>query len=233
MTIDEYKQAVQCIVYLCGCVVNEEKPDTNRISSCLDDLYKAAQSHMLTVIVATALEMVGIISDKFTQAKVKAIRKTLLLETERLKVEDEFERNNIWYLNLKGRLIGECYPDYSMRQMSDVDICVNHEKVDEVCDIMKNNGFQVKSYGIGVHDIYYKEPVYNFEIHRELFGMEYNEKFRQYYADPLKYAVRDKNKGCGYSFMPEDSYVYMMTHIFKHFSSGGTGLKSLLDCYVF
>lgn len=34
-------------------------------------------------------------------------------------------------------------------------------------------------------------------------------------------------------FTPEDFYLYILAHEYKHYSKGGTGLRSLLDVYVF
>ena len=36
-----------------------------------------------------------------------------------------------------------------------------------------------------------------------------------------------------YHFTPEDFYVYLVAHEYKHYVRGGTGLRSLLDVYVF
>jgi hypothetical protein len=43
----------------------------------------------------------------------------------------------------------------------------------------------------------------------------------------------DEDKKYGFHFSDEDFYVYFLAHEYKHFSGGGTGLRSLLDCYVY
>lgn len=45
--------------------------------------------------------------------------------------------------------------------------------------------------------------------------------------------IADENSKYGFHFSDEDFYVYMLAHEYKHYSAGGTGLRSLLDCYVF
>ena len=45
--------------------------------------------------------------------------------------------------------------------------------------------------------------------------------------------IKDTDNGFGYHFSDEDFYIFMTAHEWKHFSGGGTGIRSLLDCYVF
>jgi hypothetical protein len=37
----------------------------------------------------------------------------------------------------------------------------------------------------------------------------------------------------GYHFSDEDFYIYMLAHEYKHYANKGTGLRSLLDTYVY
>lgn len=45
--------------------------------------------------------------------------------------------------------------------------------------------------------------------------------------------IKDDNNSYGYHFSDEDFYIYITTHEYKHYSNSGTGLRSLLDCYVY
>ena len=36
-----------------------------------------------------------------------------------------------------------------------------------------------------------------------------------------------------YQFTDEDFYIYMVAHAYKHYSIGGTGLRTLIDFYLF
>lgn len=45
--------------------------------------------------------------------------------------------------------------------------------------------------------------------------------------------VSGRLKRYGRHFSDEDFYVYMIAHEYKHYSGGGTGLRSLLDTYVY
>jgi hypothetical protein len=86
---------------------------------------------------------------------------------------------------------------------------------------------------MGVHDHYTKPPTLSFEIHRALFNLSHGEKFDSYYRDVKSRLVPEEGKRFGYHFSDEDFYLYMLTHEYKHFSGNGTGLRSLLDTYVY
>ena len=43
----------------------------------------------------------------------------------------------------------------------------------------------------------------------------------------------DEDSSFGFHLSDEDFYVYMTAHEYKHYNEGGTGIRSLLDCYIF
>ena len=223
------------IIYLSGCVIRQEKADAKRIASMdLKRLYVEAYRQSMTAIVGKALRDAGIRNDSFEQALAKAIRKNLLLKTELRKLKNQLEKEQIWHMPLKGSVMADYYPSPGLRQMADVDILIDDSKADKVRRIMVSMGFDTENYGVGVHDVFHKNPVYNFEIHRSLFmdSKEFKTIY-DYYAKIKEKCL--KKEGCEYRyyFTPEDFYIYMIAHDFKHFSGGGTGIRSLMDVYVY
>ena len=98
---------------------------------------------------------------------------------------------------------------------------------------MESLGFQVKVYGENNDDDYIKPSLSNFEMHRALFGERHDQKLFDYYRNVKKRLLKDEGNQYGYHFNPEDFYIFMIAHEHKHYSTGGTGLRSLLDTYVF
>ena len=234
MTQEEYRASAEDVVYLAACMVNGNKPDAERVRRMdLELLYKAANWHLLTAVTAYALEAAGVRDEAFTQAKSKAIRKNILLDTERARVLGALDEAGIWYMPLKGSVLKELYPALGMRQMADNDILFDADRAKEVRAVMETLGFRAEHFGIGIHDCYYKEPVYNFEMHRALFGEVHEEALRDYYRDMKGRLLKDKGNACGWHFSDEDFYIYMIAHEYKHYSKSGTGLRSLLDAYVY
>ena len=234
MTQEEYRAAMDEVIYLCACMVNGEEPDKERVAGMdLERLYKAADRHLLTGIVGYALEAAGIYDPVFVQAKAKAIRKVVLFDAERAKVLQALDEAGVWHMPMKGSVLKDMYPMIGMRQMADNDILYDASRSDDVRAIMEGLGFTTEEFGISHHDHYNKEPVCNFEMHRIMFTDVTDVVFFRYYDNIKERLIKDPENACGYHFKAEDFYIYMIAHEYKHFSNSGTGLRSLLDTYVY
>jgi len=233
LTKEEYTEAIHDVIYLCACAVNETIPDRNRTAEMnLEFLYKAAQKHSLTAAVAYALESVGIKDHAFEQAKAKSIRKITLMEFEKNRLFERLEEEGIWYAPLKGCIIKDLYPSIGMRQMADYDILFDKVRQKDMCRIMLSLGFTCEDFGKGHHDVYYKQPVSNFEMHRGLFSEIHKNEIYQYYSNIKARFLKDDNNKYGYHFNVNDFYIFLTAHEYKHYVRGGTGLRSLLDTFV-
>lgn len=227
------KQTGYDMLYLSACAVNGIKPDPEYIAHINSKkLFQMCEYHSLTAIVCAALESAGVYDKKFMEVKAKAIRKNLLLDAEREKICGFLEQNGIWYIPLKGVILKEFYPNIGMRQMSDNDILFDAYYRSDVSSFMKKRGYHFKGDN-GAHcDEWLKEPVYNFEMHLNLF-VKSREDFYHYYKNVKERLVKANGKKYEYRFLDEDFYIYMTAHAYKHYSAGGTGLRSLLDYYVY
>lgn len=222
------------LIYLCKCAVNKQTPDKGRIAEMdIGGLYRLSVQHTLTAVIAYALEAAGASSTELRQAKEKAIRKNMLLDHERMKLFSFMEKNAVWYMPLKGVILKDIYPALGMRQMADNDILFDSQYRSMVKDYFKSEGYKVKMYGKNVHDVYEKLPVLNFEMHTELFSGGKFPHWIDYYRGVKHRLIKDSGNGHGYHFTDEDLYVYITAHEYKHYSVGGTGIRSLLDRYVF
>ena len=229
-----YAKSVDDLVYLVSSLLNDTHPDAERVASIdLKELYALAGAHTLRGLTAFALEHAGIHDPAFTAAKGQAIRKVVLLSLEREKVTAELETTGIWYMPLKGSVLKDYYPAVGMRESSDCDILFDASRAADVKDIMKGLGFTVEEYGMFHHDMYFKPPVSNFEMHKKLIALERYGKCYAYYADVKSRLLKDEGNDYGYHFSLEDFYIYMIVHEYVHYSEGGTGLRSLVDAYVY
>ena len=177
MTKEEYLKNAMDVVYLAACAVNDIVPDAERVRVMeLPHLYQVANRHLLTGITAMTLESAGVKDSAFTQLKGKAIRKVVAFDMERTAILQQLEEAGIWYMPLKGSILKELYPAIGMRQMSDNDILYDASRSEDVRRIMEGRGFTTERIGKGNHDIYYKPPVLNFEMHTALFGPGHEKK---------------------------------------------------------
>ena len=222
----------QELIYLAACAVNRKTPDPERVAAMdLDALYELAEANMLAATLAPALKAAGVQDRRFIRAFEHAVLKSSTMDMEMEALFAELEAAGIWYMPLKGTVLQHLFPIYGMRQMTDHDILFDPDRADEVRTIMEALGFRVKSFGTGYNDAYVKPPVSNFEMHRALFSSDAKSKqLYAYYQD-----VRSRLLGDGLEkhFSPEDFYLYMTAHAYKHYLWRGADLRSMLDTYVY
>ena len=230
----EVSQSTLDVCYLVSCAVRGEIPDTGRVASMgLDAVYDISREHFLVSACATALESAGVTDERFVREWGKAVRRTALMDVERSRLFSLMDAAGVWHVPLKGCVLGGMYPAYGMRQMADNDVLFDASRAEEVRDMMVSLGFTCEHYGSSNHDVYFKEPVCNFELHRKLFSLVSGERIYDYYADVERMLVPDGAGTYGMHLTDEDLYVYIVAHAKKHFSGAGIGLRILFDTYVY
>lgn len=157
------------------------------------------------------------------------------MDTERAAVLAELEKAGIRHMPLKGCVLKEYYPQIGMRQLSDQDILCDVSRSRDVRTIMESLGFKTVVYASNhySHDRYDKEPVCSFEMHRALFAPAAGDAVFRYNRDIRDRMLKDDGSDFRYHLSHEDFYVYMIAHEYKHYARRGTGLRSLLDTYVY
>ena len=242
----QWNQAAWDMLYLVQCGINSAVPDLKRVAKMdLEKVYARSKSQSLEALAYMALEsLIGSnpavpIADEdqmlqqWKEEKNKAIAKSLMMDAAREQLFAFLDQRGIWYVALKGVVLCRMYPKYGMRQMADNDILFDPSFRREVRDWFVKQGYEVKSFQETYHDEYHKKPVYNFEMHVSLFPEHTKLPFAAYYD-----AIRDRlrpvpGKAMEYSMTDEDCYLYIIAHEYKHDASHGTGLRSLLDLYIY
>ena len=243
-TNTEYiNQIAYDMIYLASFGINSKcKPD----EKCLEryrtneenrkELFRMSAKHFIDALTGMTLKKAGVVLPKYWEERmVKAIRKVILFDAERKKLCAWMDRERIWYLPLKGIILKEYYPSIGMRQMSDNDILFDADAWERVEKHMLSEGYETESVGNGNHDVYQKAPVYNFEMHRSLYGKGHDERWVEYYSDIKDCLIPDRadDRCYGYHMSDEDFYIYITSHAYKHYSGSGTGLRTLLDFYAY
>lgn len=223
------------MVYLAACGVNSVRPEQEYLNGLdIEKLYQLSHGHSLDALVGTVLKQAGVtLPNGWNERISKAIRKVVLFDAERAKLLSSMEQKGIWYLPLKGIVLKDFYPAVGMRQMSDNDILFDYSHCDEVQAYMESQGYEAVSVGVHNHDVYHKEPVYNFELHKALYGEAHQDGWAEYYENVKDRLVVSGGTSFGYRFTDEDFYVYIVSHAYKHYAGSGTGLRTLLDFYVY
>mgnify|MGYP003299314102 CR=1 FL=1 len=230
------KKIYERVMYLSACALAGESPDPEVVSGVdVESIYSAASRHNMGALVTAALDKIGLASDDMRTSAHRAARKIMLLDAERAEILSELEREGIRYLPLKGAVIKELYPRIGLREMSDNDILFDEVYRASVRDIFKARGYNVKSYGKSEnHDVYVKEPLYNYEMHVSLFRpLALGEELIHFFDGAMDRAVSDGVSSYGRRMTNEDFYIYMKTHEYKHYIYAGTGIRLFADTFVF
>ena len=224
-------KTVGLVIYLASCVMNQTTPEIPQPDEkTLEAVYECAGRHMVGAIVADGLEKAGYGDPHSAKEIGRSLRRSILFDAAWKEVCEKYDAAGIHYLPLKGVVIQQYYPRPELREMSDHDILIDPARAEDVKDIMESLDYTTDSFGIMNHDVYMKAPLLNFEIHRELFSQTAGKEIYDYYLDVDRFL---SGEGCLQTMSPEDFYIYMVAHEFKHFNTKGTGLRSLLDTYIF
>ena len=228
MTPEEYRRELDNVIWLVTCAARVRDLDLPR-------LHEAASKHMLTAAVAMALESAGVQDAQFTRSKGAALCRLAMMDMDMAALGQKLEDAGIWYMPLKGIVLKEDYPAFGMREMADHDVLFDASRAEDVRGIMEGLGFQTVRFGSRHDDVYHKPPFSAFEMHRDLIEDREatDSRLVDYYRDVRDRLVPDEGSACRLHFTPEDFYLYMIAHEYKHYSDGGTGLRSLLDTYVY
>lgn len=238
-----WKAAAWGMLYLVQCGINGLVPEGKCIEAMdLEKVYLLSKSQSLEALTCMALERrrkeASLVDEKqvlarWEESKNKAIRKNMLMDAARAKLFSWLEEKKIWHMALKGAVLAPMYPGFGMRQMSDNDILFDASFRREVHDWFVEQGYTVENFQKSNHDEYQKKPIYNFELHTALFNESEQAEFTQYYLTIKERLLPISGKKYEYCMTDEDFYLYLLAHEYKHFCNNGTGLRSLVDLYVF
>lgn len=142
---------------------------------------------------------------------------------------DDFEKNCIPHMLMKGYVIKNLYPQPFLRSMSDIDILVG-DNLKNVAEVMLKHGFTLKGEAF-LHDIYTKNSL-AVELHKSLIDESLDEYY-SYFGTGFERAKTSEGFSYRYELSKEDFYIFLVTHMAKHYKINGTGIRSICDIYVY
>ncbi len=145
------------------------------------------------------------------------------------KIEALFNNNGIEYMLLKGSSIKRYYPTSEFRLMGDIDLLIKENQYDVIKPLLTEIGL-VEKVESDHELIWVSSNGLILELHKRLIP-SYNDDYYSYYINPWEKAVYKSN--CSYSMSKEDEYIYIFTHLTKHYRDGGIGLRHLIDIWYF
>ena len=161
---------------------------------------------------------------KYVRCMVRSERQMRAAE----KIYRAFEENGIDYMPLKGANIKKLYPQPELRLMGDADILIRLEQYERIRQVMEGLGY--KEGDESYHELNWKSGELHVELHKSLFS-PVRKSFYQYFGSGWDKAV--KQDGCRYGLSDEDTFVYIFTHMAKHYHGSGVGGRHIVDLCVY
>lgn len=200
----------------------------------LQELYAFAKLHNVEAMVFHGLEQLALddtdpIWQDWQNRADMILTQSIVQLAERDILFSALTEAGIDLLPVKGCWLKELYPDIDYRQMSDLDMLIPPEKVQDAKRVMLSLGFQTDAFeNQPNHAGYLKPPYTEVELHTALLLEDDG-----YYDDVWMRALPEPSFKGLYRLSAEDEYIFYLLHLNKHLESSGTGIRSILDSVIY
>ena len=220
------------VVELLRAVLEERVPEKKPEDLSMESIYQMAKRHSVeTMVYEGAVQIAGSgdgpVMEKWNKRSRLCGRQGSVQRAEGKKLCKELPAHGIRILPLKGCIMKDLYPKPEYRQMCDIDIFIDKENAGKAREVMEELGY-VYVHSSGGVDNYEKKPWVSVELHSFMLPPKYknSKKYRTIWERAI-------GKGGVYQMNWDDYYIYMIEHFAKHFYLGGSGIRSVLDIYIF
>lgn len=143
----------------------------------------------------------------------------------------ELQNADIAHVLFKGSVVRDYYPIPEFRSFSDIDILIRKEDRGKSRKLMKKLGFNESDAWEPVFT--YKKDWEYYEIHTELLETDIPGKpgCRESFRNPWEHVVSRDDRS--WQFTEEFHFRYLLTHLAKHLSGSGAGIRLYLDLALF
>lgn len=160
---------------------------------------------------------------------------TIALQTMRAggmaRLIEKMNKEGIDHLLFKGYVLKDYYAVPELRTYGDIDFLIHPEDREKSDALMLREDFQRKTDWEPVYS-YYKQAEF-YEIHTDVMEVDVSDKadYKGYFQHIWEHA--HLVGGHTYELSPEYHFLYLLTHIAKHISSSGAGIRMYMDIAVF
>ncbi|MBG9368168.1 nucleotidyltransferase family protein [Streptococcus sp. NLN64] len=234
------KQIGLYLVSLLGSVLKGEKPMEKPAELTFEEIYQFAKFHCIEGISFYAIEQLERQPSESLLREWEANRDGNIIKTMNQMAELErlsqlFSQQKIKHMPLKGSVLIHDYPQLDYRYLGDLDILIDPEDAQKVFDLLGQTGYQNIDYGLSNHDTYRMDKGFyriEVEIHRYLFDQKepYAPFFQAGITSP---SILTDQGDYRYRMSLEDFYLFMVAHFAKHYFKGGSGIRSVMDIFIF
>ncbi len=197
-----------------------------------EKVYKLAVRNAVTGILYLAVQNGKIslpaeLNEKLQKSYMSIIAREATQQTEIEYIKNEFNKQGINFMFLKGTHLKALYPKPEMRFMVDMDVLVKEEDMLKGKEIILNHGFELEMNN-GKDLIFVKKPFLTIELHKMLFVEDYF--MHDYFCDVWNRA--EKVIDNEHRMANNDLYVYTLAHLCEHYLDAGSCFRPLMDIYL-
>lgn len=225
--------AIDYLLVIIKAILNNNKLEKNS-KICNEQLYQLAKFHSLEHLLYYQIHLFDdeVIIKEIKKSYQLQIQKAAILDAELETICETLEKEKVKHLVLKGSIIKHLYSSFEMRSMSDLDILYEVNDRKKISNIFKELGYSQKDKGSDSHhDVYMKRPFMNVEMHKQMIDDVFD--WAKYYATIWDNVILKPDKNYEYYLSNEDFYIFHICHAGKHFQNGGTGVRTIIDEYLF
>lgn len=236
--------AFELMMYLFKCAVMSVEPKIDKELN-LSDIYEVSKQQGIWPLVFLSVQK--LYEKKLMQGKPElmgALQQQILVSItkgatrkEILKIIlDELRAKNITVVLLKGDILADLYPFPDYRLSGDIDLLVKPGDEKVIFKVFEKYGFEVEARMNKEHHSVCRHPAAGVvELHVALHD-DYCEEIwfagkTQIDEDFTDFTTKD---GYQYEVLGlNDCFIYLTTHMIKHFLSGGAGMRQIMDILLF
>lgn len=199
-------------------------------------LYRFSKEHSVVNTVCYALMKLNKLPQEYAAVFQKELKlgraREATQELEMQEIVQELENRGIKYMLLKGSVMKHLYPRPDLRSMCDIDIQYDTAHKAELDSFMLERGYEKSEVSgtDGVNISYIRKPFMNIEFHGVLMDTDIP-LYNSYFGNNFERTV--PVRGCEVKYSDEDFFVFMAAHLAKHYFLGGSGVRSLLDIWLY
>ena len=228
----EHKECYDQVIHLLSSALYQTVPE-NKEHFDLAGIYEIARKHNIANTIYYAVkDMAAESVEPFRKSWLHLAQINAIQDIEVENVLKQLEMERIRCVPLKGHVIKNLYPYPEMRSKSDIDILIDADNMPRITDIMIKSGFVPDdNQGGGNHYSFNKNHVLYIEFHHSLFDL--SSPFSEHFNPGWQYTIPGQKDEFILELSKEGFYIYLIAHIANHFISGGTGIRSVMDVFVY
>lgn len=232
-----WERCCRYIVEILKAVLSEKAVPELPAGMTWEQVYMMSKYHCLESMVFAGVQEMLDKKDplyrKWELCCAQNLAQCLTQEEEAEEIVQGFAGAEIDMVLLKGYVMRELYPRKDFRQMVDLDILVRESDITAAGKILRRFGYQQAEDPSEpeYHDGYRKRPYMGVELHRSLVAQD--SPYYKYCGRIWDLVIPEKGEKCRFQMNVNDYYIFLLIHFAKHLSFWGSGIRSVLDVYIY